>query len=95
MSRSPGKYPKHVRERAVQMVFDHEDQYDSQWAAIVSIAEKFGMTSEPLRRWVRQAETDAGRREGLTTDDKQRLAEGQSLEREIPRATSLIWTYST
>ncbi len=90
MSLSPGKYPKQVRERAVQMVFDHEDQYDSQWAAIVSIAEKFGMTSETLRRWVRQAETDAGRREGLTTDDKQRLAELERENRELRRANEIL-----
>ena len=53
-------YPAEVRERAVRMVFEHRHEYESQWAAITSIAGKFGMTAETLRRWVRQAEVDDG-----------------------------------
>ena len=56
------QYPKEVYERAVRMVFEHQQEYFSQWAAIRSISEKFGMTPETLRRWVRTAETDEGRR---------------------------------
>ena len=40
------------------MVLDHRDQYDSQWAAICSIAEKLGCSTEALRRWLRKAERD-------------------------------------
>ena len=53
-------------ERAVRMVFEHRGEYESQWAAITSIAGKFGMTSETLRKWVRQAEVDGGQRPGVT-----------------------------
>ena len=63
MPRKP-PYPREVRQRATRMVFDQQGQYESQWAAIVSIAGKFGMTAETLRSWVRQAETDAGKRPG-------------------------------
>jgi transposase len=69
----PSRYPQEVRERAVRMVFEHRDEYPSQWAAIASIAEKFGMTSETLRRWVRTAEIDHGSRPGLSTDERERL----------------------
>ena len=55
-----GRYPAEVRERAVRMVFEHQREYESQWAAIVSISGKLGMTSETLRKWVRQAEIDGG-----------------------------------
>jgi transposase-like protein len=51
------RYPLEVRERATRMVFEHQGEHDSQWAAICSIAGKFGMTPETLRRWVRRAET--------------------------------------
>lgn len=64
------KYPSEVRERAVRMVFEHRDEYDSQWAATTSIASKSGMTSEMVRKWVRQAEIDAGQRSGLTTEER-------------------------
>jgi len=55
-------------------------QYESQWAAIESIAAKIGCTSETLRRWVRQAERDEGLRPGPTTAEQQRIKE---LEREV------------
>ena len=54
------RYPVEVRERAVRMVLEHEGEYDSQWAAISSVAQKLGMTPETLRQWVRRAEIDGG-----------------------------------
>ncbi|MEI8359480.1 MAG: transposase, partial [Deltaproteobacteria bacterium] len=57
MTRS-GRYPVEMRERAVRLVREHEDEYPSQWAAITSIASKCGMTPETLRKWVRGAEVD-------------------------------------
>jgi transposase len=76
----PSRFSPEVRERAVRMVLEHQEEHDSQWAAIVSIAEKIGCSAETLRHWVRQAERDQGRRPGLTTDERQRL---KQLEREV------------
>jgi transposase len=61
MARRSG-HPAEVRERAVRLVREHQGEYDSQWAAICSIAPKFGVSSETLRKWVRRAETEAGQR---------------------------------
>ncbi|WP_449232504.1 IS3 family transposase [Azospirillum doebereinerae] len=74
------KYAPEVRERAVRMVFEHEGDYASQWAAIGSIASKIGCTAETLRGWVRQAERDQGKRPGPTTDEQERI---KALEREV------------
>ena len=71
----PSRYSPEVRDRAVRMVFDPEREYESQWAAMASIASKIGCTAETLRKWVRRVERDAGQRGGLTTDEKQQLKE--------------------
>lgn len=89
MSRT-GRYSPEVRERAVRMVFDHTSEYDSQWAAICSIAGKIGCSSETLRHWVRQTERDLGRRPGLTSDEKQRLKELERENRELKRANEIL-----
>ena len=84
------KYSPEVRERAVRMVQEHREQYESQWAAIRSIAEKVGCTAEALRRWVRQAERDQGQRPGLTSDERQRLKQLERENLELRRANEIL-----
>ena len=86
----PRKYSPEVRERAVRLVFDHEHQHDSQWAAIRSVAEKIGCTAETLRHWVRQAEHDVGRRPGLSTEERARMKELEREVRELRRANEIL-----
>ena len=76
----PSRFSPEVRDRAVRMVLEQQDKHDSQWAAISSIAEKFGCSAETLRNWLRQAERDGGQRPGLTTEERARL---KQLEREV------------
>jgi len=84
------KYAPEVRERAVRMVFEHERDYDSQWAAIRSIAEKIGCTPETLRTWVRRTERDTGRKPGATTDERERVKELEREVRELKRANEIL-----
>jgi len=84
------RFSKEVRERAVRMVFEHADAHDSQWSAIRSIAEKIGCTPETLRKWVRQAERDGGKRPGLKTDERELLKKLQQENRELKRANEIL-----
>ncbi len=84
------RYSPEVRERAVRMVLDHQGEHDSQWAATRSIADKIGCTAETLRKWIRQAERDQGRRPGLTTDEQQRVKELERENRELKRANEIL-----
>jgi len=84
------KYSPEVRERAVRMVFEHQGEHESQWAAINSIASKIGCTPETLRQWVRQAERDQGKRPGLTSTERERLKELERENRELKRANEIL-----
>lgn len=90
MSERSRRYSPEVRERAVRMVLEHQHEYASQWAAIVSIAGKFGPTPETLRGWVRRAEVDEGRRPGVTSDERTRLKELERENRELRRANEIL-----
>jgi len=72
------------------MVLDHAHEHTSQWAAMRSVAEKLGCTVEALRRWVRQAERDEGRRPGLTTDERAELKRLQRENFELKRANEIL-----
>jgi len=85
-----GKYSPEVKQRAVRLVFEHQHEYSSQWAALGSIAGKIGCTPETLRSWVRQAEVDSGRRGGQSTDDRQRFKELERENRELKRANEIL-----
>ena len=61
MSKTTNKFAPEVRERAVRMVADHERDYPSRWAAVVSIAEKIGCVPQTLHEWVKKAEVSSGK----------------------------------
>jgi transposase-like protein len=84
------KYSSEVRERSVRLVTEQLSEHESEWAAICSIAGKMGCTADTLRRWVRQAERDAGKRPGLSTAERERLKELERESRELKRANEIL-----
>ena len=86
----PSRFSPEVRTRSVRMVLEHEGAHESQWAAITSIAEKIGCTAETLRKWVRQAERDAGKRPGLTAEERERLKQLERENVELRRANEIL-----
>ena len=77
--RRPGKYPAELRDRAVRIVFEAEQHCDSQWEAIVAVANRLGPTAETVRKRARRVEIDEGPKPALSTDERERL---KALERE-------------
>ena len=62
------------------MVLDHQGSHETQAGAIAAIAPKIGCISQTLRDWVKQAEKDSGMRDGVTTEERDRI---KALEREV------------
>jgi transposase len=85
------QYPKELRDRAVRLVVEQRGQYESEYDAIRSIAAKLGIGSaESLRKWVRQAEVDAGARPGVSSDESAELRRLRRENAELKRANEIL-----
>lgn len=88
MNKRPGYSPE-VRERAVRLVLTSEQDHNSRWAAITSVARKIGCTPETLRAWVNKSEVDSGVK-STTTDDAERIKALERENRELKRANEIL-----
>ncbi len=69
------RYDENTKARAVRLVREHRDDYDSEWAAMKAVSGRLGMSAETLRKWVRQAEIDAGEAAGVSSEERRELRE--------------------
>lgn len=92
MSASTSKrYPAELRERAVRMVTEIRAEHESDWAAMTQVAQLLGVgTPEMVRKWCRQAEVDAGRRPGVSTEDSAELRRLKRENAELKRANAIL-----
>lgn len=65
----PKRIDPAVKERAVRLVLEHRSEYPTTTAALLAVSKQTGVGKESLRRWVNQAEVDAGVRSGLTSEE--------------------------
>ena len=84
------RYSPEVREGAVRLLFEHQGEYNSEWAALKSIASKVGCTAETLRKWVRRSEIDQGKRAGVTSSERERMLELERENRELKQANEIL-----
>ena len=84
------RFPPEVRQRAIRMVLENQNTYNSQWAAICSIAPKIGCTPETLRIWIRQQEPVDDEQNALTASERKRLKELEREVRELRRSNDIL-----
>jgi transposase len=84
------KYPDELRERAVKMVFEIRERDGKGHGELARVGRQLGVHPEALRSWVKQAEIDGGERPGITSGDKQRIAELEREVRELRRANEIL-----
>lgn len=90
------RYPPKLRERAVRMVAEIAGQHESEWAAMGEVARLLGIgTPETVRKWVRQAEVDGGRRPGTTSEESAELKRLRRENAELRRANAILKATST
>jgi transposase len=91
---APKKYPDEVRERAVRLVLDVEEEAGSVTGACRRVGEQLGINADTLRGWVKQAQIDAGVRPGVTTSESARIRELEKENAELRRANAILRTAS-
>lgn len=87
---APRKYSDELRERATRLVVEARKDPAARNGALRRIAEQLDVHPEALRTWVKRAETDAGLREGSTSQDAARIAELERENRELRRANAIL-----
>ncbi|WP_446226444.1 IS3 family transposase [Nocardia sp. IBHARD005] len=86
----PSKYDKATKAKAVRLVVEHRDDYDSEWAAITAVASRLGMTGETLRKWIRQAAIDTGTAEGVSTESAKVIREQKRKIAELEQTIEIL-----
>ena len=84
------RYDENTKARAVRLVREHRDDYDSEWAAMKAISGRLGMNPETLRKWVRQAEVDAGEAAGVSSEERRELRELRRKNRELLQTIEIL-----
>jgi transposase len=84
------RFDENTKAKAVRLVREHADDYDSEWAAMCAVSSRLGMTAETLRKWVRQAEVDAGETAGVSSETTRELRELRRKNRELEATMEIL-----
>lgn len=85
----PKRIPEETKQRAIRLVLDHLDEYPNLTTACETVSKRLGFGAESLRRWVRQAQVDAGDRQGVSTTESERIRKLERENRELREANAM------
>jgi transposase len=84
------KYSPKVKAKAVRLVRDHVQDYESEWAAIKTVSKRLGMTPETVRKWIRQDEINSGQRAGKTSAEHAEIRQLKRDKAELERTVEIL-----
>ena len=90
MDSMPKQYTPEVKSRAVSYVMDRMDRYKSVYAACAEMAPKLNVGKESLRRWVLQAQVDAGERTGPSSEELAEIKALKSKVKDLEEANEIL-----
>lgn len=91
----PKNYSQETKEKAIRLVRDHVEDYDSEWDAIKSVSKRLGMSAETLRKWIRQSDIDEGKAEGMSTEAAQQIRALKRKNAELERTVEILKAATT
>lgn len=86
----PKRCDEEFKARAVRLVTDHAEEYETRTACLTAVAKRLGVSCETLRRWINQAEVDTGARDGVSTDTVCELRELRRKNRELEETVEIL-----
>ena len=86
----PKRIPEETKQRAIRLVLEHLDEYPTLTAACESVSSRLGFGAESLRRWVRQAQIDAGEGQGVSSSESERIRKLERENRELREANAIL-----
>jgi len=86
----PKKIDEEFKARAVRLVVEHRAEYSTRTAAVLAVAKQVGVGKESLRRWVIQAEIDAGTASGVTSEENEEIKRLRTENRRLREDVAIL-----
>jgi len=84
------RYSQEEKDQAVRLVFQLRKELGTSQGTVIRVADQLGYGAESVRRWVSQAEIDAGDAAGMSTADRAKLKKLEQENRELRRANEIL-----
>lgn len=91
----PKQIDPEVKARAVRLVMERRAEYPTMTAAVLAVARQVGVGKESLRRWVAQAEVDAGERPGVSTEENEEIKRLRAENRRLREDVAILKAATT
>lgn len=87
----PGsRYDASIKAKAIRLVREHAGDYSTEWAAMKAVSGRLGMSTETLRKWIRQAEVDEGAAPGVSSSESAEIRELRRKNRELEQTIEIL-----
>jgi transposase-like protein len=84
------RYTQAQKDQAIRLVRQIREDTGERYGAVQRVARQLGYGVETVRKWVNQADIDAGQRPGTTTEDNAKIRRLEQEVRELRRANEIL-----